>query len=410
MISIREQRLNCMLSLWAIRNYLKYPLENRPNNFDQLGAELVTGPNWNKNPALRLSVCFSLPLIMLIYDFAMVLKYSGGVLVHKKKQYNYEKIFVSVHERLYRISTFAGIINDESVWFKTPMDSDLFSLPKPYKTLSVYDFICFSDIWRSLIQSIRCRWHTIWRWGYENMMITEKCFRWFLTDMALRRMSPEVELVFCNQLDRIAVLMDKLPNKRKTLVEHGIEYLYTQSEIQKKNNMLVYHPDVNFYVLNRTYHFHSLTKVYCYSETDIKAFERSIVRCKPEYIVVGYDFKPSYKPNNKSILIISDYHNQYENEKIIIASLQGLNLDIFLKGHPRNNDSLYDELRQKYSFIYIPGTIKDLPDADLVISYDSTLAHEYESIGCKVIYYGNFDINNVKNIVLESLDIKDPVV
>lgn len=405
MIGKKQQRLNCILSLWAIRNYLKYPVENHPRHFDQLGADLLLGSKWKNSIALRIPVCVTLPIIMLFYDIAMICKYSMGLLFHKKNELNPDSLFVSIHERLYSIGSFAGLINNDTVWFKTPMDSDLFSLPKAYNTLTVYDYIRFSDIWRSIIQSIRCRWHVIYRWGYENLMITEKCFRWLLTDMALRRMSPNIELVFCNQLDRIAVLLDKLPNTRKTLVEHGVEYVYSQSEIQKKNNMLIYCPDVDFYVLNRTYHFHTLTKVYCYSEIDIKAFERSIVRCNPEYIVIGYNFKPSFKPQKKSVLIISDYYNQYENEKLIVSLLQGLDIDLFLKGHPRNNDSLYDNLRTLFHFVFIPGTKKELPDADLVISYDSTLAHEYESVGSKVIYYGNFEIKKIRSIVSSLLEV-----
>lgn len=405
MISRKQQRLNCLVSLWAIRNYLKYPLENHPRYFNQLGADLLLGSKWKNNIALRILVCVSLPIIMLFYDIAMICKYAMGLLFHKKKELTPDSLFVSIHERLFSIGSFAGLINDDTVWFKTPMDSDLFNLPKAYKTLTVYDYIRFSDIWRSIIQSIRCRWHVVNRWGYENLMITEKCFRWLLTDMALRRMSPNIELVFCNQLDRIAVLLDKLPNTRKTLVEHGVEYIYSQSEIQKKNNMLIYCPDVDFYVLNRTYHFHTLTKVYCYSDTDIKAFERSIVKCNPDYMVIGYNFKPSFKPQKKSVLIISDYYNQYENEKQIISLLQGLDIELFLKGHPRNSDGLYDNLRSLYRFVFIPGTKKELPDANLVISYDSTLAHEYESVGSKVIYYGNFDIKDIRSIVSGYLDL-----
>lgn len=407
MISRKQQRLNCLVSLWAVRNYLKYPIENRPHLFDQFGAELIFGSRWNRSAVLRFMLNVSLPIIMLVYDIIIVVKYSVVFLFHTQHTQKPEKLFISVHDRLYKIGKFAGLIDDASVWFKTPMDSDPFTLPQPYTTLSVYDYISFSDIWRSLVQSVRCRWHVIRRWGYENFMLTEKCFSWLLTDMALRRMSPDVELVFCNQIDRIAVLLDRLPNHKKTLVEHGVEYLYTESEVQRKNKMLVYHPDVGFYVLSRIYHFHHLTKVYCYSETDIKAFERSIVRCNPEYVVIGYDFKPSFKPEKKSVLIISDYYSQYENEKIIVSSLQGLDIDLFLKGHPRNADNLYDGLCSEYNFIYIPGTSKELPNADLVISYESTLAHEYESVGNKVIYYGNFDINIIKKIVSDALDISE---
>ncbi len=403
MISKKLQRLNCLVSLIFVRNYLLYPLENRPHSFDQLGAEIIFGEKWKSNTLLRIIINVLLPIVMCLLDVYLLIKYSIGILAHKKTRLTEDKLFVSCHHRLYSIGKFAGLVTPETVWFHTPLDA--FILPEPYKTLSVYDFITFSDVWRSMIQSIRCRWFFIIHKGYDNLMITEKCFGWFLTDTALRKVPEDVELFFANQLDRLAVLIDRLPQTKKSLVEHGIEYLYTESEIQRKNKMLIYHPDVNFYVLNRTYHFHNISRVYCYSETDIKAFERSIVRCNPQYVVIGYDFKPSFKPVKKSVLIISEYYNQYENEKKVVSSLQGVDIDLFLKGHPGNEDKLYDELRDEFNFIFIPGKKKDLPDADIVISYDSTLAHEYESVGSRVLYYGNFDINNIKNIVSNLLGL-----
>lgn len=41
----------------------------------------------------------------------------------------------------------------------------------------------------------------------------------------------------------------------------------------------------------------------------------------------------------------------------------------------------------------------------MLISYDSTLAYEYASIGIKVLYYGHFDLDNIKNIVSEKLSL-----
>lgn len=397
MIANKQQRLNCLISLVYVRYYHLYPLENRPQNFDQLGAEIIFGERWKSNVLLRIVVNSLLPIVMCLLDVYLLIKYSIGILTHKKQKLSGDKLFVSFHHRLYSIGKFAGLVTSDTVWFHTPMDS--FVLPEPFKTLDVFDYITLTDVCKSMIQSVRCRWYFVYHRGYDNMMISEKCFVWFLTDFALRKIPSNVEIYFANQLDRLAVLIDRLPQQKKSLVEHGVEYLYTESEIQRKNNMLVYHPDVNFYVLNRIYHFHNITRVYCYSDIDIKAFERSIVRCNPQYVVIGYDFKPSFKPSKKSVLIISEYYNQYENEKKVVSSLQGIDIDLYLKGHPGNDDKLYNKLRVEYNFIFIPGKKRDLPDADIVISYDSTLAHEYESIGSKVLYYGNFDINKVRGIV-----------
>lgn len=399
----KTQRLNCLISLTFVRNYMYYPREYRPDYLDQLGAEIIFGDNWKRIYLLRLVVNLVLPFVMIAIDVYLILKYLCKLVFYKRKVFCTDKLLVSCHHRLYSIGLYAKLINDDSVWFRTPLD--LYELPKYYKTYTVFDFISVLDVFACMLQSIRCRWHFINRYGYENFMLTRKCFEWLITDIALRKVSSDTALYFSNQLDRLAVLIDRLPQHEKCLVEHGIEYLYTESDIQKKNKMLVFHKDVNFYVLNRTYHFHHLTRVYCYSDIDIKAFSRSIVRCNPEYIVIGYDFKPTFKPQKKSILIIGEYYNQYENEKTIISSLQELDIELFLKGHPGNSDELYSDLRSTCKFIYIPGKSKELPDADLVISYDSTLAHEYESVGSKVIYYGCFDLEDIRSYVSRLLNI-----
>lgn len=62
-------------------------------------------------------------------------------------------------------------------------------------------------------------------------------------------------------------------------------------------------------------------------------------------------------------------------------------------------------MKSKYRFNFISGLDTSLPAVDMLISYDSTLAYEYASIGIKVLYYGHFDLDNIKNIVSEKLSL-----
>ena len=94
---------------------------------------------------------------------------------------------------------------------------------------------------------------------------------------------------------------------------------------------------------------------------------------------------------------------KYEGQ--IIKELQGLDIELYLKNHPAEVNSKYDSLRNQFNFNFIEGKDTRFPDVDLLISYDSTLAYEYASVGAKVLYYGHFDINNIRNIVIDELSL-----
>ena len=74
MISKKQQRLNCLVSLIFVRNYLIYPLENRPRGLDQLGAEIIFGERWKSSTLLRIIINVLLPIIMCLLDVYLLIK------------------------------------------------------------------------------------------------------------------------------------------------------------------------------------------------------------------------------------------------------------------------------------------------------------------------------------------------
>ena len=95
-----------------------------------------------------------------------------------------------------------------------------------------------------------------------------------------------------------------------------------------------------------------------------------------------------------------------DKEKEIIKDLQELDIAVYLKNHPSIANEKYDVLRKEFNFNFLEGVGAELPDVDLVFSYDSTLAYEYASIGTEVLYYNNFDMKDVKRIVEKKLTYK----
>jgi hypothetical protein len=65
-------------------------------------------------------------------------------------------------------------------------------------------------------------------------------------------------------------------------------------------------------------------------------------------------------------------------------------VNIYLKPHPADNIDTYEKLKDEYPEIVILSKF-DYPKVDYVISYDSTLADEYEMHDLPVIRYKDDD-------------------
>lgn len=393
----KEQRV---IYLETIANTLRvhnFNPKDQPKYLDQIaGGVKLFRSKWSSCFLLRLCFNIVLPFVMLGYNVVVVCKYSFISLFHKKRKFCYDKLFVSEHHKLYSVGKYAGLVNSDSVWFSTPLD--VYKIPEPHISLTVFDYLSFTDVWVCLFQSIVCRIISIYKFGYKTYFLNFKAFSWLVTDTALRKTPKDVELLFSNNIDRIAILIDNLPHKKKSLVQHGCLHFYHSPSGDERFS---YNKEYGFWTWNCIFKFKSLTRMYCYSEKDKQAYQISNMSCTPEYIIIGTPFKPSFKPDGKSILIVADPSIYLKEEEYIIKSMQSYDVRIYLKNHPAQSDKYYDTLREKYQFIFLPGSTKELPDVDIVISYDSTLAYDYEANGTKVLYYYNIELEKI-NIILEN--------
>lgn len=263
------------------------------------------------------------------------------------------------------------------------------------------DFVTFGDVMKCALQSVLLHIKVIREYGYNMYFLSYKAFEWCMADYAIRHIPEDAELVFSFICDRYSVMIDKSPHKNKSLIQHGTMHFKNKSlEIP----YLVFEEDKGFYIWTSLYKC-SPSKVYCYTETDEWALSNSVIANNPQYIHIGYGFKPSFAPSKKSVLIVSNFYIFAPKEEQILIQLQDLDVEIYLKNHPSHADSLYDDMRSKYNFTFIAGYSTSYPAVDILISYDSTLACEYASIGTKVLYYGHFDIANVRNVVKGILEV-----
>lgn len=396
--SLKKQR---DVFLQTLRNDIvlkQFRKEDHKNCFNQLGAGRLFSEGLWDSSLFRLMFSIGLPPMFLFSDVFVPLKYSFRKIFHKRKKYQLNRLYLHQEKRLLTLSKSAGIQSTDDVWFQNPFDT--MTLPKEYKTLSALDFISFAEIWKAVWQAIILHVTTIITLGYDKYFLSFRAYEWCIADFALRHIPLDVNMTFSCICDRMAILYDHLPHANKTMIQHGVMHFHNLTE----SSSFSWQEDLGAYIWKSLYKS-SPTTVYCFTEDDIIALSRSVIANQPKFIIMGYGFKPSFKPEKKSVLIVGNPTLFIKYEGQIIKELQGLDIELYLKNHPAEVNSKYDSLRNQFNFNFIEGKDTRFPDVDLLISYDSTLAYEYASVGAKVLYYGHFDINNIRNIVIDELSL-----
>lgn len=367
--------------------------------WDQIAAGKKAFKKYWNYLIVRIGFNLLLPLIMLCFDIILPIKYLLACFSRRKNKQTFKRMFVGHDRRLYTITERIGLPKNDDMWLR--LMSDTYAIPNDKQKADVLDFVTPSEIIKSAIQSVIIHINAMRIFGYNIYFLSYKAFEWCITDYALRNIPENVELVYSYICDRFAIMIDKLPHQQKTLIQHGTMHFGNKTvEIP----YLEFHTERGFYIWNSLYKS-SPSTVYCYTEIDEWALSNSVIANKSKFIHIGYGFVPAFKPEKKSVLIVSNYYIFARREEYIIKQLQDLDIEIYLKNHPSHSNSLYNDMKSKYRFNFISGLDTSLPAVDMLISYDSTLAYEYASIGIKVLYYGHFDLDNIKNIVSEKLSL-----
>lgn len=398
--NMRKQRDIYMITVRNDMVLKAYPAERKKVHFDQLGVGAKVFKKFWRIYSFRVAFNIALPVIMLFYDLYFPIKYSIGLVVHKKKcQFEGKKLFLSHDRKLYTISKRANLLHHDDVWYRLPWD--YFSLPDDFRSCSALDFVSLGEVLKSSIQSVLLHFQVITSMGYDKYFLSFKAYEWCLTDYALRHVALDVELVFSSICDRMSILYDNLPHRNKTLIQHGTMHFVGNNG---GSRYMTWNNELGFYVWNSLYKS-SPSTVYCFTPDDKIALSSSVIANSPNYIYISYGFKPTFKPSKKSILIVGNIAVFEREESLLLEHLQDLDIDLYLKGHPVYSDNLYNAFRKKYRFHYIEALSSKYPDVDLVISYDSTLAFEYASIGTKVIYIERICMEKIRDIVMQELKL-----
>lgn len=237
---------------------------------------------------------------------------------------------------------------------------------------SIFEFVSAWDVVKAYFLSTVAIFGAPSKLKFKYVLRTFNSFEFFLLYFLLRNISPDITLCFCNQMDRYAILFDHAPQKNRILFQHGIEMPYADWPVK----------------------FERTDTVYVLSMEEKKNLFKAAFKVTPTHI---YQLKPTIElaemsdDDNFKILIVGfPGYLMFDKEYKIVKAFAQEGYSVYLKPHPGKEDmTTYLEVERKYANCKIILE-KKFPDVNVVCSYRSTLAIEYQAYGKFVMMYDDY--------------------
>lgn len=317
-------------------------------------------------------------LLGLMYTFWLFIKTVFKVSLVKRKEVP-KKAMLLFSERLIDMALNISEHNLLPKDWITPVNykkSKEFTDRYGKNVTSIYELCFFRTCFKSLIYAIKAPRHVkkIQTESYHGIF-SYAAFDWYLTYFTLIE-NEFTEVCFSNHYDRWAVLFDNLSCSSIVILQHGILNDRICPPIKLKN----------------------ITLVYCYNAVQSVFFKERIIdsyKCSYRFFESYIKLVPLQNTEKLTLLLISCMSITFDYEMELFKALKNSKLDIYLKTHPTIPFKPYIKPASDYNIKLI--TDKGIfPKVDLVISYQSTLAFEYELLGVQVLYY---EQDSVKDLI-----------
>ena len=265
-------------------------------------------------------------------------------------------------------------------------------------------------LWAAL-DSIRSFAIIVRRKGFSFALETNGAYDWFLYYWTLQSFNKNTTLFFCQTYDPIIVSIGLAPQKNKVHLQHGTLLLRTNVN-NIEYPVLQFMEGYDCWTVNSPYKLNDVTKAYAFSEREYEAECLSIFKNRPAPVFMGYNLQKCDLINvpgeRKKVLIIAFYRAFGDKITAIIKGLHNYDVDILLKVHPQDSPSLFSEVATKYGVKVFTGN--EFPEAEVILSYESTLALEYEALGASIIYFHIDSVTDVLKKVEEELRVLNTTV
>lgn len=327
-------------------------------------------------------------IIVFFYPFvglAFTIRAIFDIIWNKKNNLHGGRTFLFASIALPRVAKNTGLtIREDDVWLLLPWMN--YTNKECINLRSSFSLLSFIDAIRAYWDSIVVVYYVYRKKGCKFVLPTLLSIRWFLYNLAIRKLPYNTELFFANHKDLYAVLFKYLPHSRKCLIQHGTE-IVLENPAHVGSDLYEYNQQFNFWSNKLPVRYNDIAVLYCFTEKERVAMSTSVLNCSPEVNYVGYSLKQfNENIDGKKAILIVGYSTLYiERETELIKRFQGTGIRVYLKNHPTLQVSAYKEIQNSLDFVLLNGPI--FPKVDVVFSYSSTLALEYDALGVEVILY-----------------------
>lgn len=205
-------------------------------------------------------------------------------------------------------------------------------------------------------------------------------FDCFVLAVFLRKMKMIRKIVFCNHYDRWALIIDRNTFSTLIQIQHGLldENILIPTKLNSIKATYVF-DNKSKYIFQRNY-YGKLSEVVF--KNIILTLELAPCKNRPALLFIG-----GPRDGEKENMLIRKIRNEFPK------------IYIYIKPHPKYQFSNYISL-SNLERLFIIKDKAHFPEVDIVLSYYSTLAVEYDSMNIPVLYHDELPEENIfKNII-----------
>lgn len=322
---------------------------------------------------IRLYVLFEVPISLFILVFHYVKSFTL-VLVAPQKNILGKDVIMAISAQ--KVNT---------LFKQADIDTRMISVVEsPYCKNSLYEKgwgekvklhsnISLSEVNNAFLLACRMVFFIKKKYGRRDCLFrAESSFEYFLVYYFFKNLDLSNRVYFTSINDRWVYLFGHLKN-RTVFLQHGAlnknKVLFIMSKVGKADEA---------YYINKTQR--DICNRYMFKNIPVDKY----------FSLMEFTSNDKLINNGKKHILLVCENVYFEKEKIIIEEVTSTNrYNLYVKPHPQNSPDKYIQLQQQYGFVMLGKT--DYPAVDYLISYDSTLVHEYQSKGVKTLMYEDPD-------------------
>lgn len=361
-----------------IKDKNKSVLFNRVPIIKHFKSNIGQGIIWTLCIAVEPFVSFTIETFLLI-------PYLFRAVTTRKKSLS-DKLYIDNCPLLKKRTISAGVYDESKDWLYSFLVPD--NEKDTSKTIhSLFEYLSFYDVLRAYCLAVIATFASLKVTKFKYVMRNYSAFEYCLTYIYLRNIPRTTTICFCNQMDKWAILFDDAP-LNKILFQHGIEMPTANWPNKLKN----------------------IDTVYVLSLQESELLFRAAFDKKPENIIVmapTITLTPVDKEKFTILIVGFPGYGMFDKEKRIVETFSHSPFFVYLKPHPGKEDmTQYKKLASLYpeSCELILETM--FPDVDVVVSYRSTLAVEYQAHNKKVLLYADYSIEQLIDYILSASQSK----